>query len=248
MNQAVAKRQETVPEAPREPTTLLEVIASCASNPQVDVEKMKALLDMRRTLEHDAAKREFFAAFSDLQKALTPIEKRGRIEISATNKQAYALWEDINEQIRPILAAHGFALNFRIGNTGKEVSVVAVLAHVGGHSIESDPWISGADTSGSKNPTQGMGSAVSYGKRYTAGPLLNLTFIGEDDDAASLDQTISEEQLAELTALADQFAVDKANFCKWANVPSLADILVKDFAKAKTAMMAKGKAKKGAAE
>jgi hypothetical protein len=39
------------------------------------------------------------------------------------------------------------------------------------------------DASGNKNAVQALGSAISYGKRYTASALLNLTSHGEDDDS-----------------------------------------------------------------
>ena len=42
-----------------------------------------------------------------------------------------------------------------------------------------------ADTSGSKNVVQAIGSSVSYGKRYTMQALLNITSGGEDDDGHS---------------------------------------------------------------
>ena len=42
-----------------------------------------------------------------------------------------------------------------------------------------------AEASGNRNAVQAVASSVSYGKRYTASALLNLTSHGEDDDAFS---------------------------------------------------------------
>jgi hypothetical protein len=55
--------------------------------------------------------------------------------------------------------------------------------HRGGHSEEATKFYP-ADTSGSKNAIQAIGSSISYGKRYTASALLNLTSRKEDDDGA----------------------------------------------------------------
>jgi len=41
------------------------------------------------------------------------------------------------------------------------------------------------DTTGSKNGTQGAGSAASYGKRHTAKAMLNIVEGGQDDDGQS---------------------------------------------------------------
>ncbi|UVN13408.1 hypothetical protein FBPa19_0019 [Pseudomonas phage vB_PaeP_FBPa19] len=100
----------------------------------------------------------------------------------ANGRYSYALWEDINERLKPILAKHGFALTFRTPRNEKGVEVEGVLSHRGGHS-ERTSMLLPADTSGNKNAVQAVASSVSYGKRYTAGALLNYTTHGEDDDA-----------------------------------------------------------------
>src|SRR5690606_4042351 len=57
-----------------------------------------------------------------------------------------------------------------------------VLLHKAGHREETTIKLP-ADSSGNKNAVQAVASSVSYGKRYAAGALLNLTSHGEDDDA-----------------------------------------------------------------
>ncbi|WP_185835578.1 ERF family protein [Pseudomonas aeruginosa] len=68
-----------------------------------------------------------------------------------------------------------------------------------------------ADTSGNKNAVQAVASSVSYGKRYTAGALLNFTTHGEDDDAftAAAPVLITEAQAKQLKSLLDKCS-DKA--------------------------------------
>jgi len=61
------------------------------------------------------------------------------------------------------------------------VTVTATLSHSTGHDVTTS-MSGGADTSGSKNAIQALGSSVSYLKRYTASALLNLTSHGSDDD------------------------------------------------------------------
>ena len=69
------------------------------------------------------------------------------------------------------------------------------------------------DTSGSKNGVQAVASSVSYGKRYTAGLLLNITTTGEDDDgngpAATVTPRVTSAQAAQIAMLLERCS-DKA--------------------------------------
>ncbi|HET9820175.1 MAG TPA: ERF family protein, partial [Rhodanobacteraceae bacterium] len=67
-----------------------------------------------------------------------------------------------------------------------------------------------ADTSGSKNAVQAVASSTSYGKRYTAGALLNLTSHGEDDDAFSaVKQEVDQAWFDALESAADEAELRK---------------------------------------
>ncbi len=85
-----------------------------------------------------------------------------------------------------------------------------------------------ADTSGSKNSVQSIGSSLQYAKRYIEASLLNLTTGGEDDDGArGATQFITEAQAADLTALAEEvLGADKlragmVTFCKYFKIEKL---------------------------
>jgi hypothetical protein len=172
-----------------------------------------------------------------MQPDLPVIVERGRIDIGRGKPQSYALWEDINETIKPVLAKHGFSLSFRTGQEDGKIIVTGILSHREGHSERTTMHLP-TDTSGSKNAVQAVGSSTSYGKRYTAAALLNLTSRGEDDDGLAGGSTgkITQEQLTDLIALADDVGADKGAFCKYFNVSSLADIPAKDYARAVAAL------------
>ena len=97
------------------------------------------------------------------------------------------------------------------------------------------------DTSGSKNAVQAVGSSTSYGKRYTAAALLNLTSRGEDDDgkASGASEPISEKQMAELQTLINELGADKIKFLAYMKVESLSELPAKRFKDAKAALEAK---------
>lgn len=178
-----------------ESATLLQVIQRAAADPQCDIEKMERLMQMHERFQARQAEQQYAEALASMQQELPAIAERG----NAAGRYTYALWEDINERLKPILARHGFALSFRTPRNEKGVEVEGVLTHRAGHS-ERTSILLPADASGNKNAVQAVASSVSYGKRYTAGALLNFTTHGEDDDAYSA--------APQRSALQDQVVID----------------------------------------
>lgn len=162
-----------------EGATLLQVIQNAAQNPQADIEKMERLMAMYERVEAKRAEADFSADMAQMQAELPSIGERG----DAAGRYKFALWEDINTAIKPILSRYGFALTFRT-DFADGIAITGVLTHRSGHREETTIKLP-ADASGNKNAVQAVASSVSYGKRYTASALLNLTSHGEDDDAFS---------------------------------------------------------------
>jgi ERF superfamily len=180
---AVAIHQpDQLPVVQTEDSTLLAVISRAAADPKTDVEKMERLMAMYERIGAKRAETEFAAAFSTMQDKLPAIAERGDVP----GRYTFAKWEDINAVIKPILTQHGFALSFRT-DCVDGIAVTGVLSHSGGHSISTTIKLP-ADPSGNKPAVQAIASSVSYGKRYAAGALLNLTSHGEDDDAFAASQ------------------------------------------------------------
>lgn len=176
---AIAKEMELVP-AGVDP--MLAMMERLASNKDVDVVKLQALIDMQKDIMQVNAKAAFNAAFAKLQQAIPTVVEKGK-----TNNGKYARLEDIIETVRPVLGAHGFSLSHRTEwPDAKTVKVIGILTHEQGYSRESE-FLGAADTSGNKNAIQALGSAVSYGRRYTTKDLLNIVTKEEDDDGRKSD-------------------------------------------------------------
>jgi hypothetical protein len=172
-------KQKTPAPAPAlsESGAIIQVIERAAMNPNVDIDKMERLLQMQERIMERNARAAYAAAFAEMQPDLPEIPEHGK----GHNNASYALWEDINDLIKPVLAKHGFGISFKPGRDGPNITVTAILTHREGHSEEAS-MILPIDSSGSKNAVQAVGSSTSYGKRYTASALLNLTSRHEDDD------------------------------------------------------------------
>ncbi len=162
---------------------LVSMIERVARDPTVDIGRIERLYELRDRELNRQARAAYAADLAEMQPSLPIIQERGAITDQAkVVKSTYALWEDINAAILPILSAHGFSLSFRTGRTPEgQIQVTGVLTHRMGH-FEETTLVLPVDSSGSKNAVQAVGSSTSYGKRYTAGALLNFSSTGEDDD------------------------------------------------------------------
>lgn len=203
---ALIEHVETQPPAQIVPVSesaaIFQIIERAARDPNVDIDKMQRLMDMHTQMQAMRAKAAYSAALSEMQPELPIIAERGKIVVKdkvtkeIIQSTGYALWEDINEAIKPVLAAHRFALSFRTGLAADgKLIVTGILSHAEGHQEETT-MILPHDSTGSKNAVQAVGSSTSYGKRYTACALLNITSRGEDDDAKATGDPIVEEPVA----------------------------------------------------
>jgi len=206
--------------------TLMQVIERAARDPSVDIERMERLLQMHERLVAKQAEAAYAEALARLQPKLPIIQERGSIKNNAGIVQSrYALWEDIVGVITPILATEGFSLSFRIAHPDGKIEVTGVLTHQRGHG-ERTAIVLPADTSGSKNAVQAVASSVSYGKRYTAGALLNLRTGELDDDAQSTGEVpcLSREQVDQILRRAKEANVSVDSLLEFWPVKALSDI------------------------
>lgn len=225
-----------------EPTNMLAVIERASANPAVDTEKMRALLDMQKEIVRYKAEMAFNADFAAMQSDLPVIAKTGEIKVNNVVRSKYALFEEMNEIVKPILQRHGFAVLYKTNSQKGEVTVSGTLMHREGHREMTELTLE-ADTSGSKNSVQSIGSSLQYAKRYIMASLLNLTTAGEDDDGArAATKFVSETQVADLQAMIDEVKADKQKFLRYMKVESLEKIPTAAYQKAVAALEAKRKA------
>lgn len=177
----------------------IKIIQGVASDPRVDVSKLRELIELQKDMMRTQAKIEFDQAFAEMHPELPVIHKRGvitgRAEKNNPNsarvtRSKYArLGEDIQPAVNPVLKRYGFSIRFRTDWPREDmVRVTGILSHRGGHSEESH-FEGPADKSDYRTHVQSLGSTVSYGRRYTTIDLLNLTIIGGADGTDNDGQT-----------------------------------------------------------
>jgi hypothetical protein len=229
------------------PINMLAVIARAASDPSVDVDKMKQLLDVHERMTATAAKLEYDRAMSAAQAAMRPIATDAN---NPSTKSKYASYFALDNAIRPFYTKHGFALSFDTApGAGQDmIRVVCKVSHVSGHR-EFPQLDMPADGKGAKGgdvmtKTHATGSAITYGKRYLLQMVFNLAVGGDDDgNAAGPGGYISAEQKAELVELLRKAgAVDPdgpgtAKFLKIMRVSSLDEIAACNFNRARNTLL-----------
>jgi hypothetical protein len=233
-------------------TSMMLMMERIAKNKEVDVAKMREVKELGMSLLEDQRRAAFDNALAEMQDDLPTITAKGRLEIRAKDAKGerngkviqstpYAKWEDINDAIKPVLKKHGFVLRFETGLTEDgRVRVTGILAGHGHR--EKSEFVLQHDATGSKNAVQAVGSSTSYGKRYAAGALLNLTSRGEDDDGKKGGGRPLEDGFpgdaptyitsAQITQLADEckrVGCPRDKFLEWAQVATFEEILASDF-------------------
>lgn len=232
MNAVVETKKEQALAKPAEQSpamSMLEVIERAALNPQVDVDKMRALLDMQKEIFSHQAEMAFSDAMARVQSEVPQIVKK------AENKQTdskYAKLEAICKELVPIATKHGFSMVFGTAAPSKEgwVHPTCKLMHSGGHKelfdIELPFDMTGIAGKVNKTQIHGAKSAYTYGRSILTCMMFNVTTKDDasDDDgngAGAKGEPITEHEAANLQALIEETKANKAAFLQFFKVESL---------------------------
>lgn len=240
---------EQIPVARSETAAVLNMIERAARDPAVDIDKLQRLMEMRKTIETEAAEKAFNHAMKDAQSEMRPISADAN---NPQTRSKYATYAKLDRELRPVYTKHGFALSFDEADSPKpeHIRVLCYVSHDAGftRTYRKDMPADGKGAKGGDvmTKTHATGAAASYGARYLLKGIFNVA-VGEDDrdgnvpaDAGGL---VSQLQVEQLIELAEEVGADKQAFCTYFRVASFADIPAKDFSRAITALNRKRAAK-----
>jgi hypothetical protein len=209
-----------------------------------DIDVLEKLMALQERYESNQGRKAFDNALASAKSEIPVIFKNRTVDFTSQKGRTHYKHEDLAEIARtvtPILAKHGLSYRFRTTSAPNEpVTVTCIVSHRDGH-FEENTLCAGRDDSGNNNCIQAVGSTLTYLQRMTLKAALGLA-ASDDDDGETADLVgglVTEEQLTELVNLADDVKADKAKFCAYLQVPSLAAIKFKDFQRAKDALNAK---------
>jgi hypothetical protein len=162
---------------------LLTFLAHAVRDPAIDVAKLESLLRLQREVIADNARLQFDRAMAAAQAEMQPVLRNARNE--QTNSR-YADLEAIDAAIRPIYARHGFSLSFTEVPTDAATVRMACIVRCAGHAetyhLEAALDTAGPKGTGNKTPVQGLGSSVSYLRRYLTVMIFNVVLSSDDND------------------------------------------------------------------
>ena len=171
------------------PDHFLALIERAVSNPEVDIGKMQALLDMQLTIMDKEAERAYLADFPLMQAEIKSVRKEGKGQ-----SNNYATFDDMNDATQEARAKYGFSISF-VPETGEGfLKIKGIISHRQGHQETTELTLP-FDTTGNKNDVQAIGSSLKYGMRYCMMALLSIsTHEGDTDGALITYLTVGESE------------------------------------------------------
>lgn len=148
---------------PNGSTALMRVIEHAALDPNFDVAKLQALLDVKERWERDEARKAFEDAMAGFKQEIFVVTK------DKTNKQydsKYTSLGNLIQTVTPFLGKHGLSATWDIDQASGGITVTCILTHRHGHSKRVSMTVP-PDKAGAKNPIQEIKSAITYAKGCT---------------------------------------------------------------------------------
>ena len=164
------------------PADPMEILASAVAKDATPdtLERLSVLAE--KWLDRDAAK-EFADSMAKFQASCPPIPKTKKAD-----RYSYAPLDVIVVHIGPHLHPNGlsFGWDTEIRETG--IDLICTVRHINGHSVQSHCFMEVGKPERGLMKAQMIGSAMTYGQRYSLIQALGLTTCQSDDDGASSGQ------------------------------------------------------------
>jgi hypothetical protein len=165
------------------PGSLLNFVARAMADPAIDVNKLEMLLRMQREIVAEDARVQFHKAMNATQGEMQAVVRNA---VNDQTRSKYATLEAVDAAIRPVYARHGFSLSFtETPNEGPELRIACTVRHSAGHvetySLSALSDMVGPQGKPNKTQVQGVGSSVSYLRRYLTCMIFNVALRDDND-------------------------------------------------------------------
>lgn len=226
-NKDIIQQRENIP---------IELIQTALTNGQ-NLEALEKVLAMQERWEANQARKAFNKAMAEFKKNPPIIEKDKKVGYStATGKVGYshASLFNVVQKITSELSKYGLSVSWRTEQNG-QVKVTCRVSHSLGH-FEETSLSAGADSSGSKNSIQAIGSTITYLERYSLLAITGLATQDMDNDGKLEEEKIDENKVDIIKKLIKELSYDEKKFLEYMAVEKIEDINSSQFAKAKMAL------------
>jgi len=211
------------PGAGRAVAPISPLIERAVLDPAFDVAKLDAILALQARQEDRMARQDFNRAMTAAQQAMAPVV---RDALNQHTKSRYAKLETISRQVKPIYTAHGFSVRYGSLTPTKpgNVRITCHVAHESGHEeppleFEAAFDLVGSQGKANKTEVQGLGSTVSYLRRYMLCLAFDIVLADDDDDGGEVVYTLDNTETdAQWLALLDRMLKAAATLDEVADV------------------------------
>lgn len=166
--------------APREKPDQGDLVA-LAIHQGLDVEKLRALIEMRNAQEEREAKRAFDNHFAEMQAEFDSVHRSKK-----GYDYKYAPIEVLQKHYGPVIARHGFSYRWREEALPEGTGKRCILRISGwGHAEENFFDVPNITGTKQMNPIQVAGAMSTYGRRYTFIAGFGVIIDDEDPDGVT---------------------------------------------------------------
>ncbi len=207
----------------------------------VKPEDLEKVLNLQERFDAIQAKKAYHVAMTAFKANPPEIVKDKEVSYTGVSYK-HASLANVTSKINEALNKCGLSASWQTKQNGS-IGVTCKITHILGHSEETTLFAE-ADSSGSKNKIQAIGSTITYLQRYT---LLSLTGIaaGDDDDGRESEPTeyIDDKQLSQIRDYIDNEGVDEPTFLDYMGIDSVEKMPKNKFQVALSAMEQRKKEK-----
>lgn len=224
-------------------SALMKIIEKAAMDPQFDVAKLSALLDVRERWEVAEARKVFNEAFAAFKSEAVEIIKNKLVSDGPLKGKSYAELFSVVNAVTPLLSKHGLSHSWQVKDEKDWIAVTCTLKHVAGHS-ETVTMSGPPDAGGAKNAIQARASTITYLERYTLKAVCGVAEQGDDNDGNGsenrMDENAYADHLAAIDAASTKEELMNAFGAAWKAAEGLNDVkAMRKFGERKEARKAK---------
>lgn len=218
----IIKKEEVKEKMTQAPSRLIELAISKGN---IDLDKLEKIMILQERFEVNEARKAYHSAMADFKANSPQINKDKKVGYKTDKGNvgySHASLYNVTEKINTELSKHGLSASWTTKQNGA-ILVTCKITHVKGHSEETT-LSAQADTSGSKNAIQAIGSTITYLERYTLLALTGLATFDQDDDSQATGvpiEYIDDKQLNQLIDMINVKGVDTKKVLKAYNIEAL---------------------------
>ena len=210
-------------------------IMTLAITQGADLGQLEKMMALQERWEANEAKKAYVKAMAEFKANPPKINKDRRVSFKmktgGKTEYSHASLGNVTEKINSGLGEHGLSAAWSTDQNGASIKVTCTITHSKGYS-ENTSLVATADTSGTKNNIQAIGSTISYLQRYTLLALTGLATQDQDDDGVSsgpAPQLLDPSQVNQVVDMMVSAKVDQADYLKYLGVETPEQIHAENF-------------------